>query len=144
MEFAQPMLLDAVAREFPELRIVVAHMGHPWVDQTVVLLRKHAHVYADIAGLLRRPWLAYTALLSAYEYGVVNKLLFGSDFPHRSPAASIEALYSVNQMSHGSNLAAIPREQLQGIVERDALSLLGIEPPAASAREKTSALLDDE
>lgn len=126
MEFGKPVQLDEVAREFPELRIVVAHMGFPWVNESIVLLAKHKHVYADIAGLLRHPWQAYNALLSAYEYGVMDKLLFGSNFPYRSPAACIEALYSINQISAGTNLQTIPREQLRGIVERDALNLLGI------------------
>jgi len=127
LEYARPMLVDEAAREFPELRIVVAHMGYPWVDETVALLGKHPHVFADVAGLLEHPWLTYNALLAAYEYGVIDKLLFGSGFPHRSPAGAIEALYSINQLAHGTNLVAIPREQLRGIVERDTLSLLGIE-----------------
>jgi predicted TIM-barrel fold metal-dependent hydrolase len=126
LAYAEPVLLDEVAREFPTLRIVVGRLGHPWIDQAVVLLGKHPHVYSDVAGLVPQPWLSYTALLAAHEYGVMDKLLFGSDFPHRSPAACIEALYSINQFSQGSNLQPIPREQLRGIVERDALGLLGI------------------
>ncbi len=144
MEFARPLLLDEVAREFPDLRIVVSHMGYPWVHETIVLLAKHPHVYADIAGLLRHPWLSYTALMSACEYGVMDKLLFGSDFPYRSPAECIEALYSINQ-SIGTNLLAIPREKLRGIVERDSLALLGIQQAAgANHKPRSSALMDDE
>lgn len=127
MEFARPMLLDEVAREFPDLRIVVTHMGYPWVDETIALLAKHPNVYANVAGLLKQQWLAYNALVSAFQCGVTDKLLFGSDFPFRSPAACIEALYSLNQMTYGTNLPTIPREQLRGIVERDSLALLGVE-----------------
>jgi predicted TIM-barrel fold metal-dependent hydrolase len=135
MEYSRPMLLDEVAREFPTLRIVVSHLGYPWVHEAVVLLAKHPNVYADVAGLSRHPWLSYNALMPAYEYGVMEKLLFGSDFPHRSPAECIEALYSLNQLSAGTNLTAIPRQKLRGIVERDALVLLGIEPPAPVANK---------
>jgi predicted TIM-barrel fold metal-dependent hydrolase len=145
MEYARPLLVDEVAREFPALRIVVSHLGYPWVHETVVLLAKHANVFADVAGLLRHPWLSYNALMPAYEYGVMEKLLFGSDFPHRSPAECIEALYSVNQISVGTNLGAIPRQKLRGIVERDALALLGIEavsPPGS--RSQTASLVDDD
>lgn len=145
MEFARPVLLDEVASEFPRLRIVVAHMGFPWVDETLALLGKHGNVFADVAGLLPRRWLTYNALLSAHEYGVMDRLLFGSDFPYRSPAACIEALYSLNQLSSGSGLITIPREQLRGIVERDALALLGIEaPPAAVGRNGRMATHDEE
>jgi predicted TIM-barrel fold metal-dependent hydrolase len=145
MEYAEPQLLDEVAREFPDLRMVIGRLGHPWIAQTVVLLGKHANVYADVAGLLPQPWLSYTALLAAYEYGVLDKLLFGSDFPYRSPAACIEALYSVNQFTHGSNLQPIPREQLRGIVERDTLTLLGIVGPAVpNAKPKQAIFVEDE
>ncbi|MBK9128746.1 MAG: amidohydrolase family protein [Phycisphaerales bacterium] len=144
MEFAQPMLIDAVAREFPTLRIVVARLGFPWVHQAVVLLAKHANVYADVAGLLPHPWLSYSALLAAHEYGVMNKLLFGSDFPFRSPAACIEALYSVNQFSHAGSLPPIPREQLRGIVERDALALLGIETHSPATAVPSTIFADED
>lgn len=148
VEFSRPMLLDEVAREFPQLRIVVAHLGYPFIDETLVLLGKHERVFADVAALLRSPWRIYNALLAAHEYGVMGKLLFGSDFPHRSPAAGIEALYSINHLAHGTNLPTVPREQLRGIVERDTLALLGIEQsrPASSeiTRSRTMRLVEDE
>ena len=106
---------------------MIAQLGQPWVDETICLLGKHDNVYADVSGLLSRPWQAYNALVSAYQYGVIDKLLFGSDFPYRSAAECIEALYSINQIAQGTNLPLIPREALRGIVERDALSLLGLE-----------------
>lgn len=144
LEYAAPALLDEVARSFPALRIVIARLGHPWISETVVLLGKHPHVYASVAGLLRQPWESYTALLSASEYGVMDKILFGSDFPFRAPAACIEALYSVNQFGHGSVLPVIPREQLRGIVERDTLQLLGIRTSDAPPARPSSKIFSDE
>lgn len=144
MEYSQPIMLDAVAREFPELRIVIAHMGYPAVDETVVLLGKHKHLYAEISGLLDFRWTSYNALLTAYQFGVMDKLLFGSDFPFKAPAACIEALYSINQVSQGTNLTAIPREHLRGIVERDALTLLGIAAPQRPSQASTTIIADDD
>jgi len=129
LEYAQPILLDEVARELPNLKIVIAHMGYPWVHETVVLLAKHPNVYAEISWILNEPWQAYQALLSAHQFGVMDKLLFGSGFPTSTASRSIEALYSLNHLVHGTNLPAIPREALRGIVERDALALLGIAAP---------------
>ena len=89
------------------------------------LLGKHPNVFADVSGLLSRPWQAYNALVAAYQYQVIDKLLFGSDFPYTTVADCIEALYSINQFAQGTNLPVVPRESLRGIVERDTLSLLG-------------------
>jgi len=126
LEYARPYLFDEVARTFPKLRLVMAQIGHPWVEETIVLLGKHANVFADISGMLSRPWQAYNALVSASQYQVTDKLLFGSDFPYTSAVECIEALYSINQMVQGTNLPIIPREALRGIVERDTIGLLGL------------------
>ncbi len=144
LEYARPVLLDEIARELPDLPVVISQMGYPWVDETVVLLAKHRCVYADVAGLLPAPWRSYNALLAAFEQNVMDKLLFGSDYPYRSPAECIEALYSINQISSGTELVAIPREQLRRIVERDALAVLGIQTPRRPLPSRSAALIEDE
>jgi predicted TIM-barrel fold metal-dependent hydrolase len=126
LEYGRPALLDEVARSFPTLRIVIAQLGQPWVDETIVMLGKHPHVFADVSGLLRRPWQAYNSLVLAHQYGVIDKLLFGSDFPYTNATECIETLYSINQLAQGTNLPVVPREALRGIVERDTLALLGL------------------
>ena len=145
MEYARPVLLDEVGREFPSLKIIIAHLGYPWISETLVLLAKHANVFADVSWLLHQPWEAYQALLSASQYGVMDRLLFGSGFPYTSAADCIEALYSINHLVQGTNLPTIPREQLRSIVERDALGLLGIEIPNGNGRPRRDlTVLDDE
>jgi predicted TIM-barrel fold metal-dependent hydrolase len=127
LEYARPYLLDEVARTFPEARLVIAQLGQPWLDETICLLGKHRNVFADVSGLLSRPWQAYNALVSCHQAGVIEKLLFGSDFPYTNAEECIESLYSINQLAQGTNLPVVPREALRGIVERDALALLGLE-----------------
>jgi hypothetical protein len=126
LEYGRPYLLDEVARTFPKLRLVISQLGQPWIDETICLLGKHANVFADVSGLLGRQWQTYNALVSAHQAGVIDKLLFGSDFPYTSAAECIETLYSINQLAQGTNLPVVPREALRGIVERDALALLGL------------------
>ncbi len=126
LEYARPYLLDEVARTFPKLRLIIAQLGQPWVDQTVCLLGKHPNVFADVSGLLSRPWQAYNALVTCHQAGVIDKLLFGSDFPYTNAEECIESLYSINQLAQGTNLPVVPREALRGIVERDAIHLLGL------------------
>ncbi len=126
LEYAKPILLDEVARDFPDLRLVITHFGFPWVGETIVLLEKHPNLYAELSSLLVQSWQAYTALLTAHQYGVMDKLLFGSGFPFSTAAKGIEALYSINQICRGTALPTLPREQLRGIVERPTLSTLGI------------------
>ena len=81
LELANPVLLQPLALRFPRLRMVIAHMGHPWIAETLVLIRKHRHLYSDISALYYRPWQFYNALIMAMEYGVLDRLLFGTDYP---------------------------------------------------------------
>jgi predicted TIM-barrel fold metal-dependent hydrolase len=125
LSVTQPLLIDGVARAFPELRQIIAHMGHPWFEDTVIVLRKNPHVYADVSGAFSRPHGAYRAFITAQEWGVMPKLLFGSDYPFWTPAQSAELLRSLaaQEMSPFPN---IDRAQIEAIIERDALTLLGL------------------
>ena len=129
MEFARSMLLDEVALEYPELTMVVSSMGHPWVDEGIALIGKHPHIYADVAGLIRRPLAAHHWLVLAWQFDVADKILFGSDFPYFTAARAIESLYRLHEIAQGTNLPTVPREVLRSIIERDALDVLGIARP---------------
>jgi len=127
LEFARPGLWDEVARSFPSLPVVIGQLGHPWIDETLLLLSKHENVWADISGVISRPWQLYNALLNAQSFGVMGKLMFGSGFPHETPVKAIETVYSLNAFSHGTQLPTVPRAQLRSVVERDVISCLGFE-----------------
>ena len=126
LEIANPIQLQPLAIEFPNLRMVVAHMGHPWIAETMVLIRKNRNLYSDISALYYRPWQFYNALVTAMEYGVLDRLLLGSDYPFTTPASTIEALGKLNQMVEGTNLPRIPESAVEAMIHRDTLDLLGI------------------
>ncbi len=126
MEYARPLLLDEIARDYPKLTMVVASAGHPWVEECIGLIGKHERVFAGIAGLLHRPWQAYNALVLAHQYNVMDKVLFGSDFPYMTAAEAIESVYRLYEVTRGTNLPSVPREKLRFMVERNALEALGI------------------
>lgn len=126
LEVANPVLLQPAALAFPRLRLVIAHMGHPWIGETLSLIRKHPHLYADISALYYRPWQFYNALVMAMEYGVLHKLLFGSDYPVTTPGSTIAALAKVNSVAEGTGMPRIPVEKIEEMIHRDTLALLGI------------------
>ena len=126
MEYARPSLLDEIAREYRNLTIVISSLGHPWLEEGIALLGKHRRVYGDVGGLIRRPWQAYNALVLADHFNVMDKVLFGSDFPYFTAAEAIETVYRLHEVTQGTNLPSVPRETLRSMVERDALSELGI------------------
>lgn len=126
MEFARPVLLDEVIREFPDLKIVLGTFGDPWVEEGVALLAKHPNVYADISGFTARPWQLFQALLTAHQLGTMGQVLFGSNFPFVTPEQAIKTIYSVNTLTQGTHLPSVPREQLRSVVERETVEVLGL------------------
>jgi hypothetical protein len=124
--FSRPWLFDELAIRFPDLRMVLAHLGHPFYEECLVVIRKHPHVYADISALHYRPWQFYNMMVCAVEYKVTGKLLFGTDYPFAGTRESIEGVRSVNRLRGGSSLPLVPEEIIEQILDRDALGLLGL------------------
>ena len=60
------------------------------------------------------------------EYGVWDKLLFGTDYPFATVDNSMEGLRSLNKMVDGTNLPRLDEEALEGVIFRDSLSLLNL------------------
>lgn len=126
LDYARPWLIDEVARTFDSLRIIVGRMGAPFLEQTNSLLVKHACVYADLSIHPQRVWQVYNLVMTAYEAGVMDKLLFGSGFPFAEPGVCIETLLGFNRLLANTQLPQVPREKLRSVVERNTLSLLGL------------------
>jgi hypothetical protein len=126
LKYALPHLLEDVALEFPELRIVIAHLGHPWEHETIVLIRKQPNLYSDLSGLFYRPWQFYNSMLLAQEYNVQHKLLFGSDWPIATPEETARGIRNVNAVVEGTCLPRVSLSAVEEILERDGLKALGI------------------
>jgi uncharacterized protein len=126
LEFARPALLDELARAVPNLTLVISGMGWPHIAECVALMSEHPRVFADVAGLVARPWSAYNALILAHEGQVTEQVLWASGFPLLAPAAAIEGVYRFQEIAGGTNLPTVPREVLRSILERDSLTALGI------------------
>src|SRR3989338_4060461 len=50
IKYAQPLAVDYVATRFPNLKIVIAHMGNPWLTDSAVVAQKNENVYVDVSG----------------------------------------------------------------------------------------------
>ena len=126
LDYAQPFLLDEVAREFAGLKLVIGTMGAPFVEQTLSMVAKHENVYADLTIRPNNVWQVYNIVMSAYECGVMDKLLFGSGFPFGNPSECMETLLGFNKLLADTNLPTVPRGNIQSIIERNTLEVLEI------------------
>ncbi|OHB75955.1 MAG: hypothetical protein A2Z25_15240, partial [Planctomycetes bacterium RBG_16_55_9] len=137
LEYAQPYLLDEVAREFPSLKMVIGNMGMPFVEQTLSMVSKHKNVYADLTIRPKNVWQTYNVVVAAHEHGAMDKLLFGSGFPSGNAGQCIETLLGFNMLLADTNLPTVPRGNIRNIIERDTLELLGIRAKSIEVHDDT-------
>jgi predicted TIM-barrel fold metal-dependent hydrolase len=127
LAFTLPRLIEPVALRHPGVKIILAHLGHPYEGECIVTIRKHENVFADISALHYRPWQLYNSLMLVQEYGVWHKVLFGTDFPFTTVDASIIGIRGLNDMLDGTRLPRLDVNQIDAMITRDSLALLGLE-----------------
>ncbi|MHA1907126.1 MAG: amidohydrolase family protein [Candidatus Thorarchaeota archaeon] len=86
VKYARPVYVDKVAADFPKLKIILAHVGAPWVDETLMVTAKNPNVSVDVSGwqmfATRSPLKFYQMIVDAKAFRVFpNRMLWGSDFP---------------------------------------------------------------
>jgi Predicted metal-dependent hydrolase of the TIM-barrel fold len=93
LKYADPLLLDDVAVDFPHLPILLAHAGRGvWYPEAAMLATLHENVYLELSGLPPRNLPRYFPDLDR----LVDKMIFGSDFPGLpSVRANIAAIREV-------------------------------------------------
>lgn len=118
MKYCDPIHLDDLAVDFPELVVAMAHGGRGyWYDACAFLAAHHRNFYIDVTGLVPNRLLDHFPTLER----IANKVVFGSDWPAmpRSVAANVEVI-------RGLGLSA---SALDDILYRNAARLLGLETP---------------
>lgn len=83
LRYSQPMLLDDVAADFPELTVILAHPSVPWQDEAISMATHKANVYIDLSGW--SPKYFAPQLVRAFSSYLSHKFLFGSDYPVIDP-----------------------------------------------------------
>ena len=126
LAFTLPRLIEPVAVKFPGVKIILAHLGHPYEGECLVTVRKHENVFADVSALHYRPFQLYHSLMLAQEYGVWHKLLFGTDYPFTTVNATVTGLRALNDMLEGTKLPRLDVKEIEALIQRDSLKLLGL------------------
>jgi predicted TIM-barrel fold metal-dependent hydrolase len=83
LKYANPLALDDVATDFPDLRIIIAHPSFPWQDEALAVATHKPSVHIDLSGWSPK---YFPPQLVRYANTLLrDKVLFGSDFPLLTP-----------------------------------------------------------
>jgi predicted TIM-barrel fold metal-dependent hydrolase len=83
LKYANPMHVDDVAVDFPDMPIILAHPSFPWQDEALSVATHKPQVYIDLSGWSPK---YFPPQLVQYANSLLkHKVLFGSDFPVITP-----------------------------------------------------------
>jgi len=83
LQYSNPMLLEDVAIDFPDIQIVIAHPSWPWQDEALSLALHKPNVWIDLSGW--SPKYFPSQLVQYANTLLKDRMLFGSDFPLITP-----------------------------------------------------------
>jgi predicted TIM-barrel fold metal-dependent hydrolase len=114
LAYSNPMYLDDVAVDFPDMPIILAHPSFPWQEEALSVATHKPQVYIDLSGWSPK---YFPAILVQYANTLLkDKMLFGTDFPVLTPERWMSDLEKI----------AIRDEVKPGIFKDNAVRLLGL------------------
>ncbi|MBP2320065.1 putative TIM-barrel fold metal-dependent hydrolase [Kibdelosporangium banguiense] len=89
----RPELLDQVACDFPDLKLIACHAGWPWVTEFCAVARRHPTVYLEFGGLapkyVARPGTGWDTLFTMMPNVLKDQVLYGTDWPVMAPRRAL-------------------------------------------------------
>jgi uncharacterized protein len=83
LKYSNPMYMDDVAADFPDLKIILAHPSFPWQEEALSVATHKPNVYIDLSGWSPK---YFPPILVRYINSILqDKMLFGSDWPVITP-----------------------------------------------------------
>jgi predicted TIM-barrel fold metal-dependent hydrolase len=114
LKYGQPILVDDVAVDFPDMRIILAHPSWPWTDESLSMATHKANVFIDLSGW--SPKYFPKQVIAYANRQLSKKMLFGSDFPLITP----------DRWMADAKEAGFRDEVMPGILKDNAARLLGL------------------
>lgn len=114
LKYGQPILVDEVAVAFPDIKIILAHPGWPWTDESLSMALHKPNVFIDLSGWSPKYFPPQIVRYANSQLG--HKFLFGSDYPLIPPERWITAY----------DEAGFKAEVREPILKGNAARLLGL------------------
>ena len=135
LKYAKISLLNDVCIDFPELRIIVEHLAYPWAEELLAMMASTKNIFADISMIYQRPTSLTWNLVMAKEYGVIDRIMYGSDYCSRrtldfsdNPAEDFKRYIEwirngLNQVAARCGWPTFTEEEIKGILGENAARL---------------------
>jgi len=138
-EFANPLSLNKVLLDFPDLKVIVEHLNYPWYEELFFMMASSPNVYADIAMTYDRPYILGWNLVKAREFGVLDRIMYASDYwvrgqgvfspnPEEDFKKWIDLVKTgLNRIGEKSGWPTLTQAEIAGILYKNAARLYGLD-----------------
>ncbi len=136
--FSRPVYVDDVAADFPDLSIIMAHAGHNWYEEALLVCSVKPNVMVDISGWQRTymesPGTFYRVLRQILDAVGPWRVMFGTDGPYLNVLFPLaDWVKAVNEPKlAGCPEVSFTREELDIVMGRAFARLLGLPGEAAA------------
>jgi predicted TIM-barrel fold metal-dependent hydrolase len=96
IDYCAPKNFAGVLDDFPKLRLVVAHVGYPYLQDFADTASTHPNLYTDLSFVLSREGVEMEPLLRAIRAVGFDRVLFGTDFPYFDPETCLDRLEALD------------------------------------------------
>ena len=109
------------------MKICAAHMAYPWENQLMGLMRNNKNIYADIAALGVRPNDLAMNLHRAREFGMLDRIMYGTDYPCLKQADYTPMIKTtINNILDSQNLPQLSGAEIEKILGLNAKAFLNL------------------
>ena len=139
--YARIESLQSVLIDFPDLKVVLEHLNYPWYEELFFLMANpDVNIFADLAMTYDRPMTLTWNLVKAQELGVLDKLMYASDYwsagsgvfsddPGADMRRWIQLIrHGINEIAARSGWPQLTPAEIDGILGGNAARLYGLEP----------------
>jgi predicted TIM-barrel fold metal-dependent hydrolase len=115
-KYARPICVDGAAADFPDLKMIMAHVGHCWWEEAIALAGSKWNLYVDISGwqreFLYHPNVFYEMLRHALDEIGPWRVMYGTDNPYLQLVLSSKAWVEGVQNAVNCEEFAFSKEEL--------------------------------
>lgn len=125
MQYARPAMLEPLADDFPDLNIIIAHMGYPWTEELLSLMEKNKNIYTDFSHLCVHLFMLTWYLVMAKDYKVLDRVMFGTDTTCRPPKYYVQFVKTgLNKNAERAGWPTFTNEEINNLLGENAARLL--------------------
>lgn len=131
LQYDHPLYAEDIVLDFPNIKLILAHVGFQWAEEAIHFMAKFPNVYGDVAFWAETTpmWRVAQIWTWAKKLGVLDRIMWGSDYPYVDFNNGLEFFKGVPEFCERHEIGpAVTADDLETFFGGAAARLFGLEP----------------